>query len=163
MKTAMIFYSHDGNCAFIAERIGALTNADLVRLRTKDEKRRGRVGGFLAACAMVFMQRRPALKPVVFDPSAYDLIIVGTPVWAAAPAAPMQTFLSQTGIVGKKLALFVSHAGGKGGALEKFAAMLPGNEIVAARDFTNPARNADTAKREVEDWVKTLREKAGGE
>jgi len=102
MKTAVVFYSYDGNCAFVAERIGALMNADLLCLRTKDEKRRCRVGRFFAACAMLLFQRRPALKPFDFDPTAYDLIIIGAPVWAASPAPPVQTFLSQVGITGKK-------------------------------------------------------------
>ncbi|MCL2192677.1 MAG: flavodoxin [Treponema sp.] len=161
MKTAVVFYSYDGNCAFVAEHIKTLMNADLVRLRTKDEKRRGRVGGFLAACAMVFTKKRPVLKPVDFDPAAYDLIVIGSPVWAASPAPPVRAFLSVAGITRKKLALYVCHAGGMGSALGKFAAMLPCNEIVAERDFINPAKNADDTKRQLADWVKTLEEKAG--
>jgi len=162
MKTAVIFYSYGGNCAFVAAHIKTLMNADLIRLRTKNEKRRGRVTGFLTACAMVFMKRRPALKPVAFDLAAYDLIVIGAPVWAASPAPPVQAFLSQAGIVGKKLALFVSHVGGMGNALGKFAAMLPGNEMLDAKDFTNPAKNAEDTERQVADWVKVLEEKMKG-
>jgi hypothetical protein len=32
MKTAVVFYSHDGNCAFVVDAIKAQLNADLVRL-----------------------------------------------------------------------------------------------------------------------------------
>jgi len=156
MKTAVVFYSYDGNCAFVAERIGALMNADLLCLRTKDEKRRCRVGRFFAACAMLLFQRRPALKPFDFDPTAYDLIIIGAPVWAASPAPPVQTFLSQVGITGKKAALFVCHAGGMGTALEKFKILLPGNDIVAEKDFVNPVKNGGDAKQQIVEWVKTL-------
>ena len=161
MKTAVVFYSYDENCALIAEHIKARMNADLVRLRTKGEKKRGKLAGFIAAFAMV-IQKRPALKPFDFDPTAYDLIIIGSPVWAGSPTPPIRTFLSQTGISGKKLALFVSHAGGMGRALEEFAAMFSGNDIVDAKDFTNPAKNADDTGRQVADWAKALEEKAGG-
>jgi len=156
MKTAVVFYSYDGNCAFIASQIKKQANADLFQLQAKDDKRRGRIGRFFAACAMVFIQRRPALKPIAFDPAAYDLIVIGAPAWAASPAPPMQTFLSQTSIAGKKIALFISHAGGMGRALEKLKAMLPGNNIVAEANFANPVKNSDDTARRVADWVKTF-------
>ncbi|MCL2600807.1 MAG: flavodoxin [Treponema sp.] len=163
MKTAVVFYSNDGNCTFVAEQIGTQTGADLLRLQAKDEKRRTRAGRFVAACAMVFIHRRPEIKPFSFDPAGYDLIIMGAPVWAASPASPMQTFLSQAGIAGKKIAIFVCHAGGMGTALEKFKSLLPGNTIVAEKDFINPAKNGETSKRQIADWVKTIIEEEGQE
>jgi len=156
MKKAVVFYSSEGNCAFVAEQIAAQMGADLLQLHTRDDKKRSRVGRFFAACAMVFIQRRPALKPFAFEPSAYDLIVIGAPVWAYSPAPPIQTFLSQAGIAGKKIALFVSHAGGGGRALEKFGIMLPGNEIIAQMDFANPISNYESAKRQIAEWVRTI-------
>jgi len=156
MKTAVIFYSNNGNCALVAEQIKTRMNADLLHVHAKNEKKRCRVGRFCAAFAMIFIHRRPAIEPLDFDLSDYDLIIVGTPVWAASPAPPMQTFLSQAGITGKKMALFVSHAGGQGRALERFRNLLPGNTIIAEMDFTNPVRNYEDTKRHVANWVKTI-------
>ena len=105
---------------------------------------------------MVFMKKKPPLKPYTFDPAAYDLIILGAPVWAGSPAPPLKTLLSETAMSGKKIALFVCHAGGKGNALGKFKAMLPGNEIVAEADFKEPLKNSDEAERQITDWVKSI-------
>jgi flavodoxin len=157
MKTAVVFYSLDGNCAFVAEQIKAQLNADLLQLQTKDDKKRGKVGKMLWGVGMVFGHKKPPLKPYTFDPAAYDLIIIGAPVWAGSPAPPLRTFISGAGISSKKIALFVCHAGGKGDALAKFKALLPGNEIVAGADFVNPAKgDGEQTKRQIADWVKGI-------
>ena len=154
MKTAVVFYSLDGNCAFVAEEIKTLLNADLIQLRTKDEKKRGKIGKMFWGGGMVFARKKPPLKPYTFDPGAYDLIVIGAPVWAGAPAPPVHTFLSETNIAGKKAALFVCHAGGPGEALQTLKTMFAGNEIIAGADFRNPAKNGEEAKRQIADWVK---------
>ena len=157
MKTAVVFYSHDENCAFIAEQIKALVNADLVRLYTRDEKKRGGLAKYAWGGAQVFMHKKPALKPWQFDPAAYDLIILGTPVWAANPAPPMQSFLSQAKISGKNVALFICHMGGKGKAMEKFKSLLAGNTIAGETDFPKPlADSRDAVKVRLTEWLKSL-------
>src|SRR5215470_2718602 len=110
MKTAVVYYSLDGNCAFVAEQIKAQLNADMIQLHTKDEKKRGKIGKMFWGVGMVFGKKKPPLKPYTFDAAAYDLIIIGAPVWADSPAPPIQTFISGAAITGKKIALFVCHA-----------------------------------------------------
>jgi flavodoxin len=157
MKTAVVYYSLDGNCAFVAEEIKARLNADLISLHTKDEKKRSKIGKFFWGGGMVFRRKKPPLKPYSFDASAYELIIIGVPVWAASPAPPIETFLSEANIKGKKIALFVCHGGGKGGALEKLKALLAGNEIASATDFIEPSKdNGEKVKQQIADWVKGL-------
>jgi flavodoxin len=157
MKTAVVYYSLDGNCAFVAKKIKALLNADLIQLYTQDEKKRGKMGKFLWGGGMVFRGIKPPLKPYTFDSSAYDLIVIGVPVWAGNPAPPIQTFLSGAGIAGKKIALFVCHGGGKGKSLEKLKAMIADNDIIAEADFINPAAAAgEEINRQIEEWAKKL-------
>jgi flavodoxin len=157
MKTAVIFYSINGNCSFVAEEIKAKLNSDLIQLYVKGEKKRLGIFQFFWCCRLMTSGKNPPLESYTFDPSAYDLIIIGAPVWASSPATPIKTFISETGITGKKIALFVCHAGGKGDALEKFKALLAGNEIVSEADFISPAkkRNED-AKKQITEWVNGL-------
>jgi flavodoxin len=156
MKTAVVYYSLDGNCAFIAEEIKARLDADLIRLRTENEKpRRGPAKFFWAMGLMMGIKKAP-LKAYVFDPALYDLIIIGAPVWAGFPAQPIRAFLAEAGITGKKIALFVCHAGGEGKALEQFKALLPGNDIAAETSFCKPIKNSEDAKRQAADWVQGL-------
>ena len=156
MKTAVVFYSLDGNCALVAQEIKAQLNADLISLYTKDEKKRSKIGKLFWGGGMVFGRKKPPLKPYAFDPAGYDLIVLGVPVWAGSPAPPIETFLRETGVKGKKVALFVCHGGGKGKSLEKFKALLAGNEITAEADFLEPAgKNGE--KQKIADWVKGIK------
>jgi flavodoxin len=157
MKTAVIFYSLDGNCSLVAEEIKSKLNSDLIQLHVKDEKKRRGIFKFFWCCGLIISGKNPPLKPYTFDPSAYELIIIGAPVWASFPAPPIKAFISETGITGKKIALFVCHAGGKEDALEKFKALLPGNEIVSEADFISPTKNkSEDVKKQIADWVNKL-------
>jgi flavodoxin len=157
MKTAVIFYSINGNCSFVAEEIKAKLNSDLIQLHVKGEKKRLGIFQFFWCCRLMTSGKNPPLESYTFDPSAYDLIIIGAPVWASSPAVPIKTFISETGITGKKIALFVCHAGGKGDALEKFKALLTGNEIASEADFISPAKKKNKdAKKQITGWVNGL-------
>jgi len=161
MKTAVVYYSLNGNCALIAEELKSKLDADLLRLHTEDETtRKGRprrgLMQFLWAVGVMKGIKKAPLKPYTFAPAAYDLIIIGAPVWAGSPAQPVRAFLAGTGITGKKIALFVCHGGGAGKSLEKFKALLPGNSIVAETDFVVPKKNSEKAKQHAADWAKGL-------
>jgi len=156
MKTAIIYYSLDGNCTFVAEEIKNQLNADIIQLHVKSEKKRIGIFKFFWCCNLMFSHNSPPLKPYTFDPSKYDLIILGAPVWASSPASPIKTFITNTNITGKKIALYVCHAGGKGDSLEKLKALLPKNEIISEADFINPAKTKDKAKDQIANWAKSI-------
>jgi flavodoxin len=156
MKVAVVYYSLNGNCAFIAQEIKSILGADLTRIRTEDEKPRGGFAKFFWGIGVMLGTKKAPLKPYTFAPAAYDLIILGAPVWGGGPAQPIRTFLAETGITGKKIALYVCHGGGAGKSLEKFKALLPGNTIVTEADFIVPVKNSEKAKQQVADWVKGL-------
>ena len=154
MKTAVVYYSYDGNSAFVAEQIKNKLNADLVRIEMVDEKKRSFFGMILW---YGFHGKKPAIKPHNFDPEAYDLIILGAPVWAGSVASPLKGFLSGTRISGKKIALFLCHAGGIGKAMNKFKKALEGNSIVCETDFINPVKqDPEEQKKLIEGFVKKI-------
>jgi len=141
----------------VAEEIKEKLNSDVIQLHPSSEKKRSGLFKFFWCCGLMFSHYNTPLKPYTFDPSSYDLIIIGAPVWASSPAAPIKTFIFQAGIKGKKIALFVCHAGGKGDALDKLKAMLPNNELLEEADFINPAKTkSDKIKNQIADWVKRI-------
>jgi flavodoxin len=157
MKTAVIYYSYEGNCALIAGIIKSCMDADIFEIKTRDNKKRSGFMKYFLGVAQVFLRKRPELLPLAADINSCDLVILGTPVWAASPAPAVVSFLDKTKISGKKIALFCCHGGGMGKALEKFKALLPGNTLVGEIDFVYPARNeGPELKRKIEEWVKTI-------
>ena len=55
---------------------------------------------------------KPELKGELPSLEGYDKIIIGAPVWAAKPAAPLNTFFDKVDLSGKKCYAFASSAGG---------------------------------------------------
>jgi len=157
MKTAVIYYSYGGSGALISDILKAELNADVFRIETLDSKIRKGFSLFFWGGGQVFMGKKPPLKPLSVDIGAYDLVIIGTPVWAASPAPAVASFLSKNSITGKKIALFCCHGGGKGKALDKLKALLNGNTFIGEIDFIYPAKTDSAAlKQKITEWVKTL-------
>ncbi|MDR2096867.1 MAG: NAD(P)H-dependent oxidoreductase [Treponema sp.] len=157
MKTAVIYYSLDGNCAMIAEQAALQLKADVFRVLLADTKDRRGIAKMFWGGRMAVMHKKPEIQALAVNPGAYDLIVIGTPVWAASPAPPLASFLEKTPIRGKKIALFCCHAGGKGRVFDKIKAMLPGNTFTGEIDFINPSKaDREETLAKLKAWIKTL-------
>jgi len=157
MKTAVIYYSYNGNSAQVAEILKTELNADIFRIETLDSKKRKGIFLMFWGGGQVVRGKKPPLKPLSVDIGAYDLVILGTPVWASSPAPAIVSFLSTNSIAGKKIALFCCHAGGMGEALNKLKALLSGNSVIGEIGFRNVAKmDRGELKQKIAEWVKTL-------
>ncbi|MDR2796372.1 MAG: flavodoxin, partial [Spirochaetaceae bacterium] len=67
MKTAVIYYSYEGNCRLVAEQINAVVHGDTLELRLEDDKTRKGLSKYIWGGRQVVQNRRPALKPYTFD------------------------------------------------------------------------------------------------
>ena len=87
----------------------------------------------------------PEIKPIKADIKKYDVIFLGYPIWYGTFAPPMEAFLSQVDLSGKKLVPFCTF--GSGGleiskiileAKQKGAKILDGYGVRAARMAAMP-------------------------
>ncbi|MDR1419026.1 MAG: NAD(P)H-dependent oxidoreductase [Treponema sp.] len=157
MKTLVVYYSLDGNTALVAAELGRILGADLLELKFAGGEKRTGPAKYIWGGKMVFSHEKPALKPYTADLSAYDLVVLGGPVWAGSPSPALVSFLSETGMTGKKTAIFCCHGGGKGKALSKLRTLLAGNEIAGQADFRNPVRGGpETWESKAADWANRL-------
>jgi flavodoxin len=156
VKTAVIYYSYEGNCAMIAECVKAALDADLVPLIPVDEKRRKGLAKYFWGGKQVLMSEKPPLWPYSLDTDLYDLIIIGTPVWAGTFTPALASFFAETKITNKKVALFCCHRGGKGRVFEKMKNALPGNTFLGEADFISPLKHEKSARDKLAQWLQTL-------
>ena len=153
MKTLVVYYSLEGNTKLIAQKIAEATGADLLELKLKKETINPHsLSKYLWGGGQVVMKEKPELLPFEVDPNQYDLIFVGTPVWAWNFSPPINTFLANVKIADKKIALFCSHGGAMGKTFENMEKKLSDNKIVGKIDFKEPLKNnpeecAEKAKR----------------
>ncbi|MDR2053090.1 MAG: NAD(P)H-dependent oxidoreductase [Treponema sp.] len=157
MKTLIAYYSYEGNCRFIAGQLKAALDADVLEIEILDSKKRKGFAKYFWGGKQVLSHAEPELKPFSVDVNAYDLIILGCPVWAASPAPALCSFISRTAIHGKRVALFVCHGGGKGDVFGKLRKRLAGNTFSGEKDFRSPLRgDQNETAAAVREWAKTL-------
>ena len=157
MRIGVIYFSYEGNCRLIAEQINAVVQGDVLALQLEEHKPRKGLAKYVWGGRQVVLNQRPALKPYTFDSTAYDLIIIGTPVWAGSPAPALDAFLEQTRIAGKKLALFCCCAGGKGKVFDKLKKRLPGNTFVGEIAFINPLKqDTEALVSKIRLWIEEI-------
>lgn len=142
MKTLVIYYSLEGNTRFIAQKIAEATGADLLELKLKKETVKPHsLSKYFRGGKQVMMKEKPELLSFDYNPQDYDLLFIGTPVWAWNYSPPISTFLSTVKLADKRIALFCCHGGAKNNTLENMEAELPGNKTVGKIDFKEPLRN----------------------
>ena len=109
MKALVIYYSQTGHTKAVAEAIADMLSCDKEKI-VDSQSRSGPVG-FLRSG---FQARRKSLidiNPIEKDVSQYDLVIVGTPVWAGNVSSPVRTFLHKYKDQLKDIAFFSTHGG----------------------------------------------------
>jgi flavodoxin len=142
MKTLVVFYSLEGNTKFIAQKIAEATGADVLELKPKKETVKPHsLSKYFWGGKQVMMKQKPELVPFDYKPGEYDLLFIGTPVWAWNYSPPMGTFLSNVKLAGKKVALFCSDGGAMGKTFENMEKELTGNKIAGKINFKEPLKN----------------------
>ena len=114
MQSIIIYYSYSGNTQKVAniltEYLKLKGEVDIIELKGLDESDK-----FLAQAVRAFRHKRAEIQPVNFNLSRYDLICLGSPVWAFGPAPAINTYLDKCfGLEGKDVVLFTTYGSGTG-------------------------------------------------
>ena len=114
MKTLITYYSYSGiteeAIGIFKEVLEKKSELKMQRLKPKEE-----ITSFLGQCTAARFKKRCEIEEAVFDASSYDTIIIGSPVWAFAPAPAINTYLDKvTGLNNKKLIVLLTSGSGMG-------------------------------------------------
>jgi DNA-binding transcriptional ArsR family regulator len=143
-RACVIYFSYSGVTRGIAEGIRNASGCDLIEVRTKTP-----YSSFTAYTTGVLRSRKGALDPIVpeeIDVSRYDLLIIGTPVWAWKPAPAINAAVKALrGCEGKMAVIFttcINHPGEAlpllGRALEERGVAVMAEISLNAEDTKNP-------------------------
>jgi multimeric flavodoxin WrbA len=76
-----------------------------------DTVKRSGPGGYLTSGKQATKRELTKIEPAKKDPSQYDIVIIGTPVWALTISTPVRTYLTENkGKLGK-VAFFLTFGG----------------------------------------------------
>lgn len=109
MKVLVLFYSRTGATRQVACALRRALDADLMEIRCP----RFGLGifGFLRAGYDSVRGNLPPIEVPEVDFSAFDLVLVGAPIWTGYPALPVRAFFSTAPVLGRETALFFTSEG----------------------------------------------------
>jgi flavodoxin len=93
MKTLVVYYSRTGNTKMIAEAIAGSLNSDIEEI--VDHENRSGIIGYIKSGYQTSRDKIPVIDDINHDLSKYDLVVVGTPVWAGKMSVPVKAFLKK--------------------------------------------------------------------
>ena len=147
MKKAVVFYSLSGNTQAAAKEIAEGIGADLIELKLvkpfpTEKSKQLALGGMQA-----MFGKKPAIQELSKNIKEYDVLILGTPIWAGTIAAPVHSFLNKYQVLDKIVAVFTFCGGGDNKrCIAKLSKRLPRLKVevaLANRDSDLAIHNAD--------------------
>ncbi|MDU5336719.1 flavodoxin [Enterococcus sp.] len=141
-----------GNIQSIAEKIESITQSDILRLEVKEPYPEDYEETVARARKEINQETLPELETKLPDLAPYDTIYLGYPVWVTTVPPPIKTFLDETDLTNKTVALFATHAGyGLGDSQERIEEMIPNNTFVDTLAIEDEeVKNADEV---VQNWL----------
>lgn len=160
MKTLVIYYSLEGNTKRIAELIHQKYEGDLLELIPEKENPKEGFGKYFWGGKSVIFKESPQLISTTPDPKDYDLIFIGSPLWAGSYAPSVHTLLNTVSFEGKKVALFICHSGGgTTSTFNNFKKQLPSANILGFHGFKDPlTQDPKAIEQELTTWLNTINE-----
>lgn len=92
-KILVVYYSRTGTTAKIAKEMVGRLGADMEEII--DKKNRKGIIGWLSAGRDAGARRLTEIKEPLSEPSLYDLVVIGTPVWNNNISTPIRTYITQ--------------------------------------------------------------------
>lgn len=147
MKKAVVFYSLSGNTQAAAKEIAEGIGADLIELKLvkpfpTEKSKQLALGGMQAMFGM-----KHAIQELSKNIKEYDVLILGTPIWAGKITAPVHSFLNKYQVLDKIVAVFTFSGGGDNKrCIAKLSKRLPRLKVevaLANRDSDLAIHNAD--------------------
>lgn len=150
-KILVAYYSLTGKTEKVANAIANASGGQLYRIEvvksypTDSKDRRAELEREIEANYL------PPLAAAPVNPENYDIIFLGSPVWANHISQPVKAFLAQYNLTDKHVIPFVTHSGGgKGQSFNDVASLCVGCIV----DMDGWSNWGGGTGRKLERWVK---------
>jgi flavodoxin len=153
MKTLVVFYSRNGNTRKMAQLIAKDLGAHLEEII--DLKDRRGLKGWLLGGRDASTGALTQIKTFA-DPSDYDLVIVGTPIWAWNATPAIRTYLSQFKTKIKRVAFFTTSSSSSPDKTIAFMESFSGHKSVASTGWTEMEIKSQSYQSKLDDFLHSV-------
>jgi flavodoxin len=138
MKSVIVYYSFSGNTRKAAEALKEYleesSEVHMIELKATDES-----NSFFRQALRALVKTKANIEHVDTDLAGYDIVCIGSPVWAFGPAPAVNKYLKEcNGLKGKQAIVFTTYGSGAGNrnCLEHMKRVLIGKGVKSCKDFT---------------------------
>ncbi|WP_304125002.1 flavodoxin [Methanosphaera cuniculi] len=142
MTDLVVYYTRTNKTKMVAEKIAEMKNADMLEIIDKKDRSGalGYIGGVISAV-------RNSSTPIEYDVkdlSKYDIVYLGSPVWASKPTPAIREYIEQNDFSDVNVVTFVTMmASGEKPALEIMNDMIQKQGGNVIKSFAIITKNTD--------------------
>jgi flavorubredoxin len=127
MRVAIVYHSLSGNtrrvAELLAERIAGTAEVDLVEVR--DRRQYSTLTAYTSGAPRAMRGESAEVDPSSIEVGDYDVVVLGSPVWAFAPTpAANGAVAALRSLAEKEVVVFITSGGGPGGAAGRLRSAL---------------------------------------
>lgn len=111
-KILVVYFSRTGNTRILANELSRKLQCDIEEIKTPVSY--SGFWGYQRALLQATFKRKPVIRPLQKDPTNYDLVIIGSPLWGGSISAPIRSFFEKYGDSLNDVAFFSTRRGGFG-------------------------------------------------
>lgn len=153
-NTLVVYYSLTGNTKEVAELIA--TKLDAFVEPIKDSGKRSGILGYIRSGYEGMTGKRAMIKKPEKHPDQFDLVIVGSPIWAGGMASPVRSYLANHPLKSARLVVFCTSDGTDHAKVLKDMAALAGQEPVATLGLSSTELESGAHKGKIDAFVTAL-------
>ena len=154
MNGIIVYFSRTGRTRKVAEAIQTLTGFDIEEIR--ERKGRGGPIGWLKSGMESTRTMLPMIEALQYDQASYDLVVIGTPIWASNMSSPVRAYVTRHGPDIRRAALFCTGDGDKPEKAFAPITELLGKEPIATMGLIGEEREGEAATQRIEAFVADL-------
>ncbi|MGZ4904433.1 MAG: flavodoxin family protein [Halobacteriota archaeon] len=155
MKSLVVFYSRTGVTQTVGAAIVEALQSDVEELL--DARKRTGLRGFLRSGREAREKKLTELQPTKLDPSDYDLVVIGTPIWASDMSSPVRTYITYHQQAFNHVAFFYTRGGTSDINAFREMQLLCGKAPRAALALTQKEVKSGVYREKVKRFVEQLR------
>jgi flavodoxin len=119
MQSLVVYYSRTGRTKNVGDELAKALPGDVEEII--DTVNRAGPVGWLKSGREASGKMLATIQPAKKDAAGYDIVVIGTPVWASNMSSPVRAYLTENKAKFKNVAFFCTE--GNGGSEKAFAGM----------------------------------------
>jgi flavodoxin len=153
-RILVAYYSRTGYTRDVAGHVTAALAADVEPLDEAHD--RSGPWGFLRCVRDAIQKRAPEILPAAYDPAAYALVVLGTPVWVGGVSSPLRSYIAAHKAQFRRVAFFCTQGGSATQRVFREMAELCGQPPVASLIVTNRQSADRSYSRALDEFAKNV-------